>query len=141
MLYEVITSASSTRIQLATSYSLEINTADYSTITATDTSPNRVPIISATHRDSTGLDHFNSTLADFTITFKDLPQQENYYEVFISQTIDTSQLILIDTTLSDLYIEGENLRETQKKEMSFKLLSLLSKDPSIQAEGFRNNFV
>lgn len=124
------------RVEEEVPYSIVVDIPGFDPVMSDDIVPGVVPIESITHQDSTGITQYNARYASFEISLNDPPVQENYYEVFITQQIDTSNLVLADSIRPDIYIDGISMRERWKQGLVFNVMNLFSYDPSIKAEGF-----
>jgi hypothetical protein len=119
-------------------YSIFIKAPEFPDIWATDTIPMAVPILQVEHLDSAGTFSSGSIYASFDIEFYDPPGENNYYEIFILRKADTANLILWDSTETDVILNGLSFWEYEKQRLLKHNLTIFSPDQSIIQEGFTN---
>ncbi len=123
------------------SYNIRIQTPGVYDLIALDTIPYVVPLVDVSFHDSAGIisSSFSSDqymYSSFEIKFRDPPGDNNYYEIFILREADTTNLILWDSTETDLVLNGISFWELEKQSLFKHNMTLFSFDPSILEEGF-----
>jgi len=117
-------------------YEVCIKITDYKDLKAIGHIPSPVKFRISEFEDSIGYNKYNLLKSSITIEFQDPEYQENYYEISIRRTVDTSSLILIDTTALLFEIDGLTFAEIKKKDLVDEQLTIFSSESSIIEEGF-----